>query len=1160
MMGFNRFGVIAGHALLLMAMLLLPGSNAVAQTIDTGLVAGKTQVDTRIPNAEFTGSDGLIVGDVSGGVPDYWRAFAVGGGEVDLEVMPLPENTLFPGSPAVNAVKFTITQLGADQGFDHEPSQITILADTEYKAKVYLRSANADGSPQSVGIAVPLFSNNGFSGQAPGSFSAQATDTWQAFEGPTFTTDTTLTADIAIRLNNDGGDNAIWIALPSMDGPTLEPTEVDYPPIYTMGRDFSETDRFVSTIVFSWYTPTVGQQTGPWRPFEGRESWTGEVPFWRDQIKDLMDANIDVVYVHLIQVFELQRENFFKAANQLRREGYDIPYFSPFLDPLIIWNGNPIDMNTTAGKDAFARQYRRWFVEYMRQNPDPAAESYLLHIDGKIVLNTWHCNPGFTDNIAGLSREDLESRLIDYHAADYPSFQNGIYQVGSNNGLPPAFVDEVVNQFSNTAYISTNTFNGKRVVTMKAGYWDQNLRVPGIFLPRDGGEPYANAWDMLIADQDGGDGEPPIYHVFVETWNEYDEATGIYEGSIEPPVISETNNSGNTDQWSDSQNPREYIDSTYAGAALFNGKPDLDSAILWHDIPTTVQPGSSTEVKMLVRNEGNTKWSGAAGFTLAQDPQDSFSWSNAVRIDDIANEVTTYGGVFRGRPVLFEFTITAPSEPGTYQLNYRMTRQGVAFGDSEALTVEVAAPAKTLVYAWVSSNSQFESILVVDNFGDTEANLRLTAQRATGAGETVNRTIPANGFLRETAASLFPTLGDGSGYTVTVEADVASINGGWVTNNLNAASGRSPSQGVAVEVPNDTADLGQRVGKMLLFPYLPITDGLTSAPVVVNLGPEPANVTMRFYNAAGQMVAEDDQTLANLTPLRPFAAVANTLVPQDADDVYMIAESDGPLITGVGFVFNDFGEPALGNVTAIESSQAKVFSTSLIRKKAERDLVYSWISSNSQFESILVVNNYGMAAANLTLTAQRSTGNGETVNRTIPASGFLRETASSLFPELGEGSGYTVTVHSDVDTVQGGWVTNNLNAASGRSPSQGVAVVNPGDDGSPSDRVGQKLIFPYLPVTDGLTSAPVIVNLGDEATNVTMRFYNQQGQLLATDTATLQNLTPLRPFAAVANVLIPEGSGDVYMIAESDGALITGVGFVFNSFSEPALGNVSTIP
>ncbi len=225
------------------------------------------------------------------------------------------------------------------------------------------------------------------------------------------------------------------------------------------------------------------------------------------------------------------------------------------------------------------------------------------------------------------------------------------------------------------------------------------------------------------------------------------------------------------------------------------------------------------------------------------------------------------------------------------------------------------AAARTLVYAWVSNNSQYESIVVVNNYGSTTANLTLTAQRSTGPSASASRSISANGYLQEKASSLFPGLGDGIGYTVKVESDVTHVRGGWVTNNLEAASGRSPSQGVAVTVP--ASGTGEGVGTKLLFSYLPITNGLTSAPVLVNLGSSNTNVTMRYYNQQGTLIATDSSTLSNMAPFRPFAAVANNLVPQGSPDVYMIAESSGEPITGVGFVFNNFSEPAIGNVVSI---------------------------------------------------------------------------------------------------------------------------------------------------------------------------------------------------------------------------------------------------
>ncbi len=140
-------------------------------------------------------------------------------------------------------------------------------------------------------------------------------------------------------------------------------------------------------MVFHWYSVTTGQSSGPWRPFEGRSAWTGEVPFWRDQIEDIMDANIDVMYVHLFNGFDYSREQLFEALSQLRREGYETPYVLPFLDPLIIWNGAPLDVPQVAAKDEYVGWYIRWFEQYFRNNSDSSAESHLLHIDGKVVLN-----------------------------------------------------------------------------------------------------------------------------------------------------------------------------------------------------------------------------------------------------------------------------------------------------------------------------------------------------------------------------------------------------------------------------------------------------------------------------------------------------------------------------------------------------------------------------------------------------------------------------------------------------------------------------------------------------------------------------------------------------------------------------------------------------
>src|SRR5215469_14110283 len=176
------------------------------------------------------------------------------------------------------------------------------------------------------------------------------------------------------------------------------------------GRSFLRCVPFVGTSMFHWFLPNEGNVSGPWQPLEGRPAWTGESDFWIGQIKQIMMANIDAVYVHCINNFEPQRVNFFRACNQLRHEGWDIPKIAPFLDPFYLWRENPIDVSTRAGKDEFARHYIRFFDQYFSENSDPLAPTCLLHVDGKPVLTSWWVY-SMLQNLEDLTREDVERRL-----------------------------------------------------------------------------------------------------------------------------------------------------------------------------------------------------------------------------------------------------------------------------------------------------------------------------------------------------------------------------------------------------------------------------------------------------------------------------------------------------------------------------------------------------------------------------------------------------------------------------------------------------------------------------------------------------------------------------------------------------------------------------
>ncbi len=445
--------------------------------------------------------------------------------------------------------------------------------------------------------------------------------------------------------------------------------EVEASPLLAPASSLARADHFVATSVFHWYTPNGGQLTGPWRPLEGRSNWTGKPDWWKTQVKQMMSANIDVLYVHLIPSMEQQRVNLFQALHDLRQQGYRTPKVAPFLDPMITWDILPnIDLSTTAGKNDFASQYIRFFQQYFAKNTDEYADDYLLRIDDRVVLDTWHIGPNVAHPFL-LSRSDLESRLSAALAEAHPVFENGIYMV-TTAGNDLRFADEQVHQFQVHAYFKKYRYGGITSVQLKGGYWDQNIRDPGYLLPRDGGSHYKDAWNQVLND-------PSISRVYIESWNEYDEGSGIYAANPGDPYVrrgSAADRLGSDDVWSDRNDPYEYIRATAEGARRFNETPDRDAAVLAHDFPRSMRPGETRTVSATLRNEGDIGWTGASGFAFEQymDTSRTSVFAGPVRVDDSKNEIAIYGSVFRGRPMTVQFQVTAPEKSGRYETAWRM--------------------------------------------------------------------------------------------------------------------------------------------------------------------------------------------------------------------------------------------------------------------------------------------------------------------------------------------------------------------------------------------------------------------------------------------------------------------------------------------------------
>lgn len=104
-------------------------------------------------------------------------------------------------------------------------------------------------------------------------------------------------------------------------------------------------------------------------------------------------------------------------------------------------------------------------------------------------------------------------------------------------------------------------------------------------------------------------------------------------------------------------------------------------------VPANMKTGHKYTVTVTMRNSGTKTWTAAESHRLGpQNPQDTNIWG--------ITRVNVPASVAPGASVTFTYTVTAPSTPGTYNFQWRMLQESVAwFGDyTQNVAVTVAQP------------------------------------------------------------------------------------------------------------------------------------------------------------------------------------------------------------------------------------------------------------------------------------------------------------------------------------------------------------------------------------------------------------------------------------------------------------------------------------
>lgn len=103
------------------------------------------------------------------------------------------------------------------------------------------------------------------------------------------------------------------------------------------------------------------------------------------------------------------------------------------------------------------------------------------------------------------------------------------------------------------------------------------------------------------------------------------------------------------------------------------GSTTNDAAFISQNVPSTLTPGQAVAVSVSLRNSGTSSWNGTYRLR-SENPTGNSLWG--------LSTVSLPAAVAPGSQVTFNFTISAPTTPGTYNFQWRMSKDGTGgFGE-----------------------------------------------------------------------------------------------------------------------------------------------------------------------------------------------------------------------------------------------------------------------------------------------------------------------------------------------------------------------------------------------------------------------------------------------------------------------------------------------
>ena len=240
-----------------------------------------------------------------------------------------------------------------------------------------------------------------------------------------------------------------------------------------------------------------------------------------------------------------------------------------------------------------------------------------------------------------------------------------------------------------------------------------------------------------------------------------------------------------------------------------SGPPVDDAAFVSQNVPSTLAPGENSTAQIVLRNTGNTTWSPQNFFNLgSQNPADNTTWGFA--------RVELTNSVFPGQTLTITVPLVAPSTAGTYDFQWRMVHEGVAWFGATTTNVAItvgtapppltnnAAPVSQIVSAALTTGQTTNVTVVLRNTG--------TTPWTSAAGFALAAQNPANNTTWGTnrlalAASVAPGANATFTFPITAPAAVGTYNFQWrMTQGTTNFGTATTNVAVVVSAPVTTSN------------------------------------------------------------------------------------------------------------------------------------------------------------------------------------------------------------------------------------------------------------------------------------------------------------------------------------------------------------------